>query len=298
MPGSVKIDAETSKHGPLVIKLGGAAVDSSIKLNDLYAAIVQLHRTLSKGVVVVHGGGAAVDQHLDRLGLISDRHDGIRITPADHIDEIVGVLAGRVNKGLVARLQQHGAEAVGLCLGDGHIAQISKVTDLPIDPGRVGEVTGGNARLITLLLSEGFLPVLASIGFDHEGQSLNVNADTAAAGITRLLSASGLLFLTDTPGVLDRHGTPIATLGPSEIEIAIQSGEIQGGMIAKVRSAALASTAASIPITIASWNDPDALSRMTKDAAIGTRVLPTDQDEMPAVPESNEIPNTTAVPNA
>ncbi len=297
MPGAMKIDAETSKHGPLVIKLGGAAVDSSIELDDLYAAIVQLHRTLPNGVVVVHGGGAAVDQHLDRLGLVSDRHDGIRITPADHIDEIVGVLAGRVNKGLVARLQRCGAEAVGLCLGDGHIAQISKVTDLPIDPGRVGEVTGGNARLITLLLSEGFLPVLASIGFDHEGQTLNVNADTAAAGIARVLNASSLLFLTDTPGVLDRHGAMIKSLSPIEIETAIESGEIQGGMIAKVRSAALASTSAEIPVTIASWNDPETLTELTKGAAVGTRILPTDQDEMLAAPEPVEIANTTAVPN-
>jgi len=293
----MKIDAETSKHGPLVIKLGGAAVDSSIELDDLYAAIVQLHRTLPNGVVVVHGGGAAVDQHLDRLGLVSDRHDGIRITPADHIDEIVGVLAGRVNKGLVARLQRCGAEAVGLCLGDGHIAQISKVTDLPIDPGRVGEVTGGNARLITLLLSEGFLPVLASIGFDHEGQTLNVNADTAAAGIARLLNASSLLFLTDTPGVLDRDGALIESLSPIEIEAAIESGEIQGGMIAKVRSAALASTAADIPVTIASWNDPETLTELTKGAAVGTRILPSDEAEAVAAPEPAEIANTTAVPN-
>ncbi len=297
MPGAMKIDAETSKHGPLVIKLGGAAVDSSIELDDLYAAIVQLHRTLPNGVVVVHGGGAAVDQHLDRLGLVSDRHDGIRITPADHIDEIVGVLAGRVNKGLVARLQRCGAEAVGLCLGDGHIAQISKVTDLPIDPGRVGEVTGGNARLITLLLSEGFLPVLASIGFDHEGQTLNVNADTAAAGIARLLNASSLLFLTDTPGVLDRDGALIESLSPIEIEAAIESGEIQGGMIAKVRSAALASTAADIPVTIASWNDPETLTELTKGAAVGTRILPSDEAEAVAAPEPAEIANTTAVPN-
>ena len=286
MPRSVMTE---SKPGPLVIKLGGAAVDSSTPLDELYAAIVRLHRTLPNGVVLVHGGGAAVDQHLDRLGLVSDRHDGIRITPADHIDEIVGVLAGRVNKGLVAQLQRCGAQAVGLCLGDGNVAQISKVTDLPIDPGRVGQVVGGNPRLITMLLSEGFLPVLASIGFDHEGQSLNVNADTAAAGIARVLNASGLLFLTDTAGVLDRHGTLIASLGPSEIDAAIESGEIQGGMIAKVRSAALASTAAAIPVTIASWNDPDSLTELTKGAAVGTRILPC---------ESIETMNTTGVPNA
>lgn len=298
MPGSVKTGSQPSKPGPMVIKLGGAAVDASTQLDDLYAAIVQLHRTLAQGVVVVHGGGAAVDQHLHRLGLVSARHDGIRITPADHIDEIVGVLAGRVNKGLVARLQRCGAEAVGLCLGDGHVAQISKVTDLPMDPGRVGEVTGGNPGLITILLHEGFLPVLASIGFDPEGQTLNVNADTAAAGIARLLNASGLLFLTDTPGVLDRNGTPIESLSPSEIEDAIDSGEIQGGMIAKVRSAALASSAAAIPVTIASWSDPDTLSKLTQGAAVGTRILPSDNDRSATTRDSIKTMNTTAVPSA
>ena len=298
MPSAMKTESQPSKRGPLVIKLGGAAVDPSMELDDLYAAIVRLHRTLSNGVVLVHGGGAAVDQHLDRLGLVSDRHDGIRITPADHIDEIVGVLAGRVNKGLVARLQRCGAQAVGLCLGDGHVAQISKVTDLPIDPGRVGQVTGGNPRLITVLLREGFLPVLASIGFDHEGQSLNVNADTAAAGIARVLNASGLLFLTDTPGVLDRNGTLIESLDPTEIDAAIESGEIQGGMIAKVRSAALASTVATIPVTIASWNDPDALSKLIQGAAVGTRILPSDDDQSATTRDSIKTMNTTAVPNA
>ncbi len=298
MPSAMKTGLQPSKPGPLVIKLGGAAVDASIELDDLYAALVQLHRTLSNGVVLVHGGGAAVDQHLDRLGLVSDRHDGIRITPADHIDEIVGVLAGRVNKGLVARLQRWGADAVGLCLGDGLVAQISKVTDLPIDPGRVGQVAGGNPRLITILLGEGFLPVLASIGFDHEGQTLNVNADTAAAGIARLLNATGLLFLTDTPGVLDRNGTPIESLGPSEIETAIESGDIQGGMIAKVRSAALASTAAAIPVTIASWNDPEALNNLSQGGVVGTRILPTDDDQSATTRDPVKIPNTTAVPNA
>ena len=152
--------------------------------------------------------------------------------------------------------------------------------------------------MITLLLSEGFLPVLASIGFDHEGQTLNVNADTAAAGIARLLNASGLLFLTDTAGVLDRHGALIESLRPTEIDAAIETGEIQGGMIAKVRSAALASTSAAIPVTIASWNDPDSLSKLTQGAAIGTRILPCDAQESAKTHDSIETMNTTGVPNA
>ena len=298
MSDSMKTRPSTSKHGPLVIKLGGAAAEASEELDDLYGAIVHLHRTVPQGVVLVHGGGAAVDQHLKRLGLVSERRDGIRITPSDQIEEIVGVLAGRVNKRLVGRLQRCGAKAVGLCLGDGLVAQISRVTSLPIDAGRVGQVTGGNPRLITTLLDGGFLPVLASIGFDEEGQPLNVNADAAAAGLGRLLNASGLLFLTDTPGVLDQRGTPIATLCPRDIEAKIQSGDIRDGMIAKVRSAALASTTAAIPVTISSWHDPDALRNLIRDALVGTRILPVDDPAPATVPDSVKITHTTTVPNA
>ena len=297
MSGSMKKSLRTPKRGPLVIKLGGAAAEAREELDDLYGAIVHLHRTVPHGVVLVHGGGAAVDQHLKRLGLVSVRHDGIRITPADQIEEIVGVLAGRVNKRLVGRLQCHGAEAVGLCLGDGLVAQISRVTCLPIDAGRVGQVNGGYPRLITTLLNGGFLPVLASIGFDEEGQPLNVNAD-AAAGLGRLLNASGLLFLTDTPGVLDQHGTPIATLCPSDIEAKIQSGDIRDGMIAEVRSAALASTIATIPVTISSWHEADALRNLTRGDLVGTRILPVNDPGPATAPESVKITHTTTVPNA
>ena len=298
MSDSMKTSSSTSKRGPLVIKLGGAAAEAREELDDLYEAIVHLHRTVPPGVVLVHGGGAAVDQHLKRLGLVSVRHNGIRITPADQIEEIVGVLAGRVNKRLVGRLQRHGAEAVGLCLGDGLVAQISRVTCLPIDAGRVGQVDGGNPRLITTLLNGGFLPVLASIGFDEDGQPLNVNADAAAAGLSRLLNASGLVFLTDTPGVLDQHGTTISTLCPRDIEAKIQSGDIRDGMIAKVRSAALASTTAAIPVTISSWHEPDALRNLTRGDLVGTRILPVN-DPAPAIaPQSVKITHTTTVPDA
>ncbi len=146
MSDSMKTSLGTSKRGPLVIKLGGAAAEACEELDDLYGAIVHLHRTVPHGVVLVHGGGAAVDQHLKRLGLVSVRHDGIRITPADQIEEIVGVLAGRVNKRLVGRLQRHGAEAVGICLGDVIVAKISLVTCLPIYDGRVLQDDGGNQR--------------------------------------------------------------------------------------------------------------------------------------------------------
>ncbi len=267
-------DSIIDKHGPLIIKLGGGVIDAPDQLEELCKAIVHLHQTLPNGIVIVHGGGAAVDQHLDRLGLVSQRTDGIRITPTEHIQEIVGVLAGRVNKKLVGQLQCCGANAVGLCLGDGSLSKTTKIAYVDQDPGCVGEVTGGNPLLIETLLNAGFLPVLASIGLDEHGQPLNVNADTAAAGIAKVINASGLVFLTDTLGVLDKDGKTIEMLCPNEIESKIQTGEINGGMAAKVRSAAIASSTTNIPVTIASFDDSDALKALGKNTLIGTQIMP------------------------
>ena len=140
--------------------------------------------------------------------------------------------------------------------------------------------------------------MLASIGFDEEGQPLNVNADAAAAGLSRVLNASGLVFLTDTPGVLDQHGTTIATLCPRDIEAKIESGDIRDGMIAKVRSAALASTTAAIPVTISSWHEPDALRNLTQGDLVGTRIVPVNGPAPATAQESVKITHTTTVPNA
>ena len=266
--------SDLMNQGPLIIKLSGGVMDSPNKLKELCEAIAHLHQTLSNGIVIIHGGGAAVDQHLKRLGLESERTDGIRITPQEHIEEIVGVLAGRVNKKLVGQLQLCGANAVGLCLGDGSLAKITKIAYVDQDPGCVGEVADGNPLLVETLLNVGFLPVLASIGLDNRGRFLNVNADTAAAGIANVINASRLVFLTETQGVLDTQGKTITNLCPSEIENKIQSGEIKGGMAAKVRSAVVASATTNIPVTIASFNDSDALKTLGKNNLIGTQIMP------------------------
>ncbi|MCH8825177.1 MAG: acetylglutamate kinase [Planctomycetes bacterium] len=266
--------SDSMNQGPLIIKLSGGVIDSPDKLKELCKAIAHLHHTLPQGIVIVHGGGAAVDQQLERLGLESERTDGIRITPKEHIQEIVGVLAGRVNKKLVGQLQLCGANAVGLCLGDGSLAKTTKIAYIDKDLGCVGEVSGGNPLLIETLLNAGFLPVLASIGLDENGQFLNVNADTAAAGIANVINACGLVFLTDTQGVLDTHGNTITNLCPSEIENKIQTGEIKGGMAAKVRSAAIASATTNMPVTIASFNDSDALKTLGTNYLIGTQIMP------------------------
>lgn len=295
MSDSIMTDSLVARQGPLIIKLSGGVIDAPSQLKELCNAIVQLHETLPQGIVIVHGGGGAVDQHLERLGLATQRSDGIRNTPPQHIQEIVGVLAGRVNKKLVGQLQRCGANAVGLCLGDGLLAKTTKVKYLDEDPGCVGDVTGGNPLLIETLLNAGFLPVLASIGLDENGQPLNVNADSAAAGIAKVINASGLVFLTDTQGVLDTQGNTIANLCPSVIESKIQTGEIKGGMAAKVRSAAIAVATTNIPVTIASFNDPASLGLLGKDKLVGTRILPLpDSLTEPSLTSQNTSPTAAS----
>lgn len=258
----------------MVVKIGGAALDNPARAAELWAALAETHGATAGRLVLVHGGGRAVDEHLSRLGMTSERREGIRITPAEQVEEIVGVLAGRVNKAVVGALQAAGVPAVGLCLGDGGITRTARATGYTFDPGYVGEVRGGDARLLTLLMHGGFLPVVSSIGLDEHGQALNVNADDAAAGVARVVSASRLVLMTDVPGVLDADRRVVAHLSPRGVERLIESGVVSGGMIPKARAAARAAESCGAPCTICSWGTPGDLVRLARGEAAGTSVAP------------------------
>jgi len=257
-----------------VIKIGGTTLEAGSPA--LWKAIASVSREREGGVVLVHGGGKAVDRHLERIGLSTQRREGIRITPADQIDEIVGVLAGRVNKSLVGSLNTVGARAVGLCLGDGGVVRTVKTTRFAFDPGRVGEcdtAAHGSASLLRLLLRERYLPVIASIGLDDAGHFLNVNADDAGAGLAAALGASALVLLTDVRGVLDGSKRIVHELTPSRIEQLIASGEVSGGMIPKVRAAAAVVTESGVPVVILSGDD-GSLAEFLAGNIVGTRIVP------------------------
>jgi acetylglutamate kinase len=257
---------------PLVVKLGGAAIEQGCERT--FAALARLHAGEPGGVVLVHGGGKAVDRRFARLGLKSQRKQGVRITPPEHIEELVAVLAGVVNTAVVGGLQRHGAAAVGLCLGDGFFATASKSDKFGFDAGRVGVITGGSPALVSTLLAAGFLPALSSVALDERGEALNINADEAAAGVAGILGARALILLTDTPGILDASGNLIRSLTDAEAEARIEAGEITNGMIPKVRGAAIAARAAGAPAWIASAADPENLGRLARGEGEGTRVLP------------------------
>ncbi|GJQ30368.1 MAG: acetylglutamate kinase [Phycisphaerae bacterium] len=263
--------------GPMVIKVGGTTLEDQRTAPALWKAVADLHRSHAGGVVLVHGGGKAVDAHLARLGFTTERREGIRITPADQLEEIVAVLAGRINKSLVGALARVGVKAVGLCLGDGGSIPTVKSARYGFDPGRVGEVVPNAAdagALLRVLLRHGYLPVLSSIGLDAAGEFLNINADDAAAGVAGALAADTLVLLTDVPGILDAERRVIPETTPGAIDAMIASGVIAGGMIPKVRAAADAASATRAPVIILSGNDPEAFASWTAGKPVGTRVLP------------------------
>lgn len=260
---------------PLVLKIGGAALEVPEEHPALWAALLALHGAAgSGGLVIVHGGGAAVDRQLAALGMTSERRQGIRITPPEQVEVITAVLAGQMNKQLVGLLQAAGGNPVGLCLGDGGITRCAPASYPDFDPGRVGEVRGGDPRLLHLLLGAGFLPVVSSIGLDDGGERLNINADDAATALASVLGAAGLVLLTDVPAVLDAERRPIPELDATRAEELIAGGVIAGGMIPKVRGALRAAAACAAPVTIASWKDPAALRALAGPDAPGTRCLP------------------------
>ncbi|MCW5776986.1 MAG: acetylglutamate kinase [Phycisphaeraceae bacterium] len=256
---------------PIVVKIGGRALDEAASRGPLWNALACLAREHDGGVVVVHGGGAAVDAHLARLGMFSARAHGLRITPPEHMDEVAAVLAGRVNTLLVGLLLAAGANAVGLRLGDARAARCDLHRRAGTDLGRVGEVTRGEGGVWRALLHAGCTPVISSIGFDERGCALNVNADDAAAAVARILHAHALVLLTDVPGVRGPDGGTIAECDAARAEALIDAGVITGGMIPKARAAAATAETTGVPTVIASWDAPERLRNLTHDASVGTR---------------------------
>lgn len=261
--------------GPIVIKVGGTAVENQASAPKLWDAIAALHARTPAGVVLVHGGGKAVDRHLIRLGIVSERREGIRLTPPEHMDEIAAVLAGVVNSKVAGALSALGVRAVGLRLGDG--LPTVRTSRYGFDPGCVGEVVDRPAspgNLFALLLRARFLPVLSSIGYAPDGTLLNLNADDAAAGAAAALGASTLVLMTDVPGVLDAQRRVVPELTRAGVERLIASEAITGGMVVKVRAACDAADRTGAAVVILNGNDPDALGEWASGKPAGTRILP------------------------
>ncbi|MEL6329276.1 MAG: acetylglutamate kinase [Planctomycetota bacterium] len=235
---------------PVVIKIGGSALAPGAETGTLWRAVAAVAE--SRPVAVVHGGGPLVDRRLAERGFVSDKIDGIRATPEQHLSTVVGALAGEMNAQITAKLIGDGVRAVGMALGAALNVRINPDPRL----GSVGAIGGGDGGAVPTLLGAGFVPVLSSIGIGISGAILNVNADDAAVGLAGALRADSVWLLSDVPGVLDESGRPMPRLTIGDIERLIDEGTVSGGMCAKIRAAARAAEATGARVVIASWSDP------------------------------------------
>ncbi|KGQ68988.1 acetylglutamate kinase [Gallibacterium anatis] len=255
---------------PLVIKVGGALLDTPQAMQNLISTLAQFKRTQQRQIVIVHGGGCIVDELMQRLNLPVQKKQGLRVTPADQIDIITGALAGIANKKLVAMAKTAGLNVVGLSLGDGNL---TTATQLDAELGHVATVQPKQAALLNTLLKADFLPIISSIAIDDDGRLMNVNADQAATAIATLLQAE-LVMLSDVDGVLDQQKNLIAELNTAQIEKLIAEQVITDGMIVKVKAALTAAQALNQAVEIANWKKPEKLADLFSGQRIGTRIAP------------------------
>jgi acetylglutamate kinase len=226
-----------------VIKYGGAAMIDD-ELRRTFAQDVSLLKYVGINPVIVHGGGPQIGEMLAKLGKNSEFVDGLRVTDEETMDIVEMVLVGDLNKEIVALINHYGGKAVGLSGKDGKLIEANKIKyrrkgmgGAPpelIDLGRVGEVQRIHPAIIEALDREKFIPVIAPVGVDDEGKSLNINADTVAGEIAKAVKAEKLILLTDVEGVKDKKGKLITTLTPKKAQSGIHKGVITGGMIPKV----------------------------------------------------------------
>lgn len=254
----------------VVIKYGGnAMINDELKrcvMND----IVLLHKIGVK-VVLVHGGGPEINTALEKMKIETEFVGGLRKTDKETVKVVQMVLAGKVNKDLVNLLELTGGKAIGLCGVDGHMIEAK-----PVDKalGFVGEVVSVDTKLITDMLSSGFIPVIATVGYDNEGNVYNINADTAAARVAGALRATSLISLTDIKGILrdkDDDSTLISKIAVSEAPHLIRSGIIKGGMLPKVECCIEAIRRGVKKVFITDGRVPHSiLVEMLSDAGTGT----------------------------
>ncbi|EGJ51005.1 acetylglutamate kinase [Desulfocurvibacter africanus subsp. africanus str. Walvis Bay] len=231
-------------HGQtIVIKYGGhAMVDETLKRQ--FALNVILLKYIGLNPVIVHGGGPQIGDMLKKLNIVSQFRDGLRITDEATMDVVEMVLVGKVNKQIVNQLNLQGAKAVGLSGKDGQLIKARKLEmvlerkDMPpeiIDLGKVGEVLEINTKLIASLEREGFIPVIAPVGVDDEGETYNINADSVAGAVAGALKAKRLILLTDVAGILDKDKRLISSMNERQAMQAIENGTVTGGMIPKIK---------------------------------------------------------------
>ncbi len=267
----------------IVVKYGGhAMVDEQLKID--FARDITLMKYVGMNPVVVHGGGPQINSVLDRMGISPKFVRGMRFTDEQTMDVVEMVLGGKVNKGIVAQINQQGGRSVGLCGKDGGLISAEKLTIMDpgdenrppeiIDPGLVGNVTQVNPSIINTLTNQGFIPVIAPVGVGAGGETYNINADLVAGKVAGALSAGRLIYLTDVDGILDASGNLISSMNTQSIHKMVADQTISGGMIPKIEYAldALKSGVGKVQIINGKRRHALLLELFT-DKGIGTEVV-------------------------
>lgn len=260
----MKSYAGTLPVRPVVIKLGGRALEAPGAPEEFARALSRLEHP----AIVVHGGGAEVTAWCEKVGIESRFENGLRVTDPATLEVAVAVLAGLANKRLVAALNSADMRAVGLSGVDDRllVAQRHPQADVL---GEVGHDPQVNRRLLHLLLSEGYTPVIATIATTYAGQLLNVNADDAASAIAQAVQASDLALLSDTPG-LKLDGAVVSEIVAGDFDATLANPQVAGGMRPKIAAAAAAVRAGVSRVHIAAWRGPDTLHTLFHDRTHGT----------------------------
>ena len=233
----------------IVVKYGGHAMGDT-GVGERFAGDVVLLKQVGVNPIVVHGGGPQIGQMLERLKIKSSFIDGLRVTDAATVEIVEMVLSGSINKQLVSAINAAGGLAIGLSGKDASLMRAVKLTRTKIDPdshiervldlGSVGEPAEVNTTVLETLRTSAIIPVIAPIGVGDNGETFNVNADTAAGAVAGAVKATRFLLLTDVAGVLDKEKKLIPDLTADQARALIKDGTIAGGMIPKVETCLLA----------------------------------------------------------
>jgi acetylglutamate kinase len=255
-----------------VIKYGGAAmVDDTLK--QQFAQDVTLLKKIGINIVVVHGGGKEITETAAKLGIETKFINGQRYTDAPMMDVVQMVLAGKTNKEIVAKINQHAGNAVGISGMDAGLLRVKKFEDDGIDLGFVGEITSINTEYLLQILKDGIMPIIAPIGVDENWQSYNINADVAAAAIAGGIMAEKLVYLSDVKG-LTVNNELVHSIDEVKAQALIASNVISGGMIPKITSAFKALHAGVTKVHMIDGRVPHALLlEIFTDEGIGTELI-------------------------
>ncbi len=251
----------------ILIKLGGTLLESVESRSRLAAQLVEISR--SHALVIVHGGGKQVTQFLEQRGIESRFVNGLRVSSEAVIDAVTKVICGSINQQLVSSLIAAGMHAVGLSGVDGPLTIAEQ-----LDPelGFVGKPIKTDARLLNLLSQAGYVPTMACVAGDTEGNIYNVNADQMAVSCAAAWQAAKLIFLTDVSGVKDLNGKLLPRLTVAQCRELIENGVAHGGMQAKLDSAQTAIRLGAGEVVIASGREPNICLRLLAGEMIGTTI--------------------------